>query len=75
MKIRVFEDEVNYTKTTPFEIELDGVVYKGVLTERGSVVGTIEADPDYEITWNGNALDIETEELIDMLLKEIYQME
>lgn len=51
------------------------MVYKGVLTERGSAVGTIEANPDYEITWKENALDMDEEELIDMLIKEIYQME
>lgn len=71
MKIRVFEDEVSYERTIPFEIEWKGKTYEGVVIETNQIVGGLELEPEYEVIWDDEDPGVDRTEIVEMVLAEL----
>ncbi|MEM4141286.1 MAG: hypothetical protein QXG36_09300 [Nitrososphaeria archaeon] len=75
MEVKVFEDCASSVKTTPFEIHINGRVYSGVFIETINSVGGMQLNAEYEIEWDEERPDINKEEVVEMILKEMYGMQ
>jgi len=68
MKIRVFEDEISYEKTIPFEVEHQGKTYEGVVIETNQIVGGLELEPEYKVIWDDEDPGIDKTEVVELVL-------
>jgi len=66
MKIKVFTDEIGHIRTIPFEVEVKGRVFKGVLSEFYTPIGGMP-DLSYELEWNDEAPSLNDDEVIEAI--------